>query len=203
MDLMYRVHKAVPTATYRDRFTTIEWGEAFDGYEYTPNYQLPPGSYITCTVSTKQGGQPMGKVFPPRTSIVLSEALFGTPTLFPSIGVGYVSLYTTSKVGTWISREELVGPYSAVEVSLSSHTPEGSSVRVYVGSGSGWVELDLVGVGMRSTYRIANLPPTTSSSDINGVVREVMRERVRIRIDLVTISPEVQPYVWDVVITTQ
>jgi hypothetical protein len=203
MDLMYKVHKAVPTAAYRDRFTTIEWLEAFDGYEYAPNYQLPPGTYITCTANTKRGGQALGKVFPPRTSMVLSEALFGTDTLFPSIGGGHISLHITSKVGSWISREELVGPYSSVRVVLSSHVPEGTGVRVYVGSGSGWVEMSQVVAGTRSTYEIAKLSPTTSSTDINGAVRAVMRERVRIRIELVTVSPELQPYVWDVVTSTQ
>lgn len=203
MDLMYKVHNAKPTATYRDRFTTIEWVEAYDGYEYVSNYQLPPSTYITCTAHTKQGGQPIGKVFPPRTSMVLSEALFGTATLFPSIGVGYVILYITSKVGTWISREELVGPYTSVTVSLSSHTPQGTSVRVYLGSGSGWVEMTLVDTGTRYTYQVVNLSLTTSSTDINGAVRQVMRERVRIRIELATISPELQPYVWDVVTSTQ
>lgn len=203
MDLMYRIYEAVPTVTYKDRFTTIEWGEAFDGYEYVSNYQLPPGTYITCTTNAMQGGPPLGKVFPPRTSMVLSEALFGTPTLFPSIDIGYVSLYITSKVGTWISREELVGPYTSVRVSLRSYTPDGTSVKVYVGSSSEWVEMALMELGTRSVYYIANLLPTTSSTDINGVVRQVMRERVRVRIELGTLSVELQPYVWDVVISTQ
>lgn len=204
MDLMYRVHRVVPSSTYKDRFTTIEWGEAFDGYEYMSNYQLPPGTYITCTANTKvgDGAQLLGKVFPPRTSIVLEEALFGTATLFPSIGVGGVSLHITSKVGTWISREELVGPYSTVRVSLCSHTPEGTSVSVYLSNASGWVEMMLVEVGTRSTYQIDNLSPTTSSTDINGAVRQVMRERLRVRIELATISPELQPYVWDVTVST-
>ena len=198
MDLMYRIHKATPTATYRDRYVAIEWPEAFDGYEYEGEYNLPPGTYITCTALTKEGGGTLlGKTFPPRTSMVLAEALFGTDTLFPTVGNGEVRVHITSKTGTWISREELVGPYTNARVSLNAHVPEGSTITLYINSGSGWVPMNLTQVvGARRIYQIGDLSPTTSSTDINGTVREVVRERLRVRIELSTLSPHIQPYVW-------
>lgn len=208
MDLMYRIHKATPTATYRDRYVVVEWSEAFDGYEYVENYNLPPSTYITCTALTREGGTLLGKTFPPRTSMVLGEALFGTDTLFPTVGTGEVKVYITSKSGTWISREELVGNYTSIRVSLNAQVPEGSAIALYVNSGSGWVPLELIetmdtigslrhaSAFARRSYHIGGLSPTTSSTDINGVVREVVRERLRVRIELSTLSPEIQPYVW-------
>ncbi len=213
MDLMYRIHSAVPSSTYRDRITVLDWGEPFDGYEYISNYHLAPGTYITCTPNTKQGGPLLGKVFSPRTTITLSEALFSTDTLFPTIDEGLVHLYITSKTGTWISKEELVGPYTSVRITLNAHIPEGSTITVYVNSASGWLPIPLLqsagardvplSVGNTFTYQINGLSPTTSSTDINGVVRQVIRERVRIRVEMTTLSPEIQPHIWGIVTTTQ
>ena len=202
MDLLYRVYKAAPTATYRDRSTIIEGGEAFDGYEYRPSYLLPAGTYITCTtrMTASVGAGPLvGSTFPPMTSLTIAEALFGTDTLFPVIQEGEIDLHITSKNGTWISKEELVGPYTGVEVSLNANIPEGSTITVYISMGNGWSQVDLVSVtGDRYTYRVEELSSTSSSTDINGVVRQVIRERLRIRIDLNTTSPELRPSVWDI-----
>jgi hypothetical protein len=199
MDLMYRIYKATPNSTYGERVTTITGLEAFDGYEYTPNYNSPPNTYITCTGRTSATGALIGSTFPPRTSIALVEALFGTATLFPTIGEGSLSMHTTSKTGTWVSLEALVGAYTAVIVLLDAVMPEGSSVSVYVNSGAGWLEVPLLDIrGTQHTYRIEDMSPTTSSTDINGVVKAVVRERIRVRVDLSTTSPEIQPRVWNI-----
>jgi hypothetical protein len=204
MDLTYRLHSSTPIegSLYADRVLEIEWPEPFDGYEYEPDYLLPPGTYITCTANS--GGTLVGKVFPPTTKLSITEALFGTPTLYPVIRDNNVTLYITSKEGTWVSRESLVNTYTSVRVTFNAYIPEGSSVVVSIAGGSnGWLPLTVEQVlEDKYTYYIENLSPTTVMTDINNQPRQVLRDRVRIRIDLKTVSPHIQPHVWGVTFST-
>ena len=132
------------------------------------------------------------------------EELF--PIILPSQSC--LTLHKNSLESTWISKTiTYFKEYKNVEIEFDYYKPTGTDIVVLFSSNGGetWepIELDFNKIKLvngniplyQGTYIVKDLEPTTISTDINGASSKILRTRFTIRINFISKSSEMIPYI--------